>query len=311
MSSRDDRCARLRRAGAAMGCRSADYGVWQRSAMSVRPVHRRGSTLGGARRALVAAAALLCAAQLVLLPLAARAGAGEGSADVIDGEGEWNSGNGEDGEDGESNSTIIDSGSGSGSQVKPPTDDDPPLPADDDDFVIISDSGCVCQSDCGNLLGYSYSWCYTSIILSQGKPCGIAGGTGYWDYCTDPRASADDSVVTSLSSSHEVWAYVTACTCIGCAIAYFVAGCMASRILGKWTFLWLPLVFTMLGTIFAFCVGSISAYFLAGVYFSIPYFIDRDVAIGLGVAQAALITYAHLGRGYHMFQAPRRPTQEG
>ena len=45
----------------------------------------------------------------------------------------------------------------------------------------------------------------------------------------------------------------------------------------------------------------IAAALVARVYLSIPYDVAAEVAIALGAAQAFLIVYAHLGRGFHIY----------
>lgn len=226
------------------------------------------------------------------------------SAASGDGEPASTSLNGEDGEQGEGEGEggmASESGDGSASDVNAGADDGGAQdddaqnrPQADDDDVVYSHSGCVCESECGNLLGFSYEWCYTSVILTTEEVCGIKGAAGAWDYCTDPDDDGP-TIITSLSTSFEVWAHITTATVAGCGVAYFVAGCAASRVLKRWSFLWLPLLFTLVGGVFAFCVGSISAYFVAGVYFSIPYFIDRDVRRGLRARESRCCA-THLAR---------------
>lgn len=38
--------------------------------------------------------------------------------------------------------------------------------------------------------------------------------------------------------------------------------------------------------------------FISAVYFSIPYFIEKNVAIALALSQAALLVHAQMGRGF-------------
>lgn len=195
------------------------------------------------------------------------------------------------------------------------SDDPAAVETEESDGPVITQEGCTCVGDCGQLFLTSYNWCYTEdptpgapppLVPNCGRNWGVA--KNWWDYCNNPE-NITGGPVTYLDTAVDMWYHITVVTCMGSALAYFVAGCMACRVIKtKTTYLWLPLVFTMVGSLFAFAVSSASSYMIAAVYLSIPYSIDRDVAIGLGLAQAALLTYAHLGRGYHMFHAgPRKP----
>lgn len=102
-----------------------------------------------------------------------------------------------------------------------------------------------------------------------------------------------------------MWVYIVACTCIGTGMSYYVAGCFAARTMRnrRRSLMWVPVLAGVVGVALAFFVSAVSACLIAGVYVSIPFAIDQNVAIALGFAQAALITYAHLGRGYHDYKA--------
>ena len=103
-----------------------------------------------------------------------------------------------------------------------------------------------------------------------------------------------------LISVGEIWTFITTFTVLGCAVAYFVAGLVACRVVRQRRnaqYLWLPLVTSLAGGVIGFTNGCITAVLIAGLYVSIPYAISSDVAAALGLAQSALIIYFHLGRG--------------
>lgn len=143
---------------------------------------------------------------------------------------------------------------------------------------VFTISGCTCETECGYAL-QSYEWCWTSTFLSDNSnPCGQQGTGGYWDYCNSSSTSSGRTVIF-LQTEFEMWYFITACTCLGVGVAYFIAGCMAARIIGKWSFLYLPFCSALLGLFLAFAVGAVSAILITRVYFSIPYWIDQSVRL--------------------------------
>ena len=102
--------------------------------------------------------------------------------------------------------------------------------------------------------------------------------------------------VDFLESFSELWSYITLYTVAGCAAVYFGAGVRACRVLeyrrSRWsTYIWVPLATASLGAVLGFISGALSALVLSALYVSIPYAIGTDVAAGLGIGQAAIVTY--------------------
>jgi hypothetical protein len=87
-------------------------------------------------------------------------------------------------------------------------------------------------------------------------------------------------------------------TVIGTAASFFFAGLRASSVGSKRRVK--VLVFPIAGLVFGAGVGivqgSVTAALMAAMYVSIPYSIGIDIAAGLGLGQALVIVYFHLGR---------------
>ena len=106
---------------------------------------------------------------------------------------------------------------------------------------------------------------------------------------------------TQLKSVYDIWDVITRFTVLGCAAAYFVAGVMACRVINTkpkaLKFLCIPPISALIGGAAGFFLGAPTAFLVASIYSSIPTSVGKDYASALGVAQAALIIYFHLGRG--------------
>ncbi len=59
---------------------------------------------------------------------------------------------------------------------------------------------------------------------------------------------------------------------------------------------WVPLGSVIVGASFGFVNTAIMSSLIAAVYLSVPYAIGIDTAAGLGIGQAIVFTYFHLGR---------------
>ncbi len=80
---------------------------------------------------------------------------------------------------------------------------------------------------------------------------------------------------------------------------FFVAGVVAVRmgdVATGYKWMWLPLAMLCLGAVIGFIDGAFPAALIAAIYQSIPYAIGIDVAGGIGIGQAMIITYFQLGR---------------
>jgi len=85
----------------------------------------------------------------------------------------------------------------------------------------------------------------------------------------------------------------------GCAAAFFSAGIVAIRVAevrNVYKLSWLPLLTTLWGAGVGFMQGTLTACLIAAMYSAVPYTIGIDVAAGLGIGQAIIICYFHLGR---------------
>jgi hypothetical protein len=108
---------------------------------------------------------------------------------------------------------------------------------------------------------------------------------------------SSDTAIIELSSFSEIWLHLTIWTVTGTSLAFFIAGVWMARLnktFHQW--LWLPLLLLVTGFAVGLVQGSLSAVLIAGIYVSVPYSIGIDVAAGLGVGQALVIIYLHLGR---------------
>lgn len=110
-------------------------------------------------------------------------------------------------------------------------------------------------------------------------------------------ANSTDTPYIFLTTFSDIWKHLTIWTMASVAVAFFIAGVVACRVgktRYKWT--WLPLLMLVVGAIVGFTEGAIAGAMLAAIYRSIPYEIGIDVAAGLGIGQAIVIVYLHLGR---------------
>eukprot|EP00474_Spongospora_subterranea_P008345 CRZ08803.1 hypothetical protein [Spongospora subterranea] len=101
-----------------------------------------------------------------------------------------------------------------------------------------------------------------------------------------------------LDTFPELWTHITLWTVAGVGTVYLCAGIWACCVISKplTLYLWVPLLSAFIGALLGFASGGLSALLIAAIYVSIPYSIGIDVAAGLGIGQAAVITYFHLGR---------------
>lgn len=58
----------------------------------------------------------------------------------------------------------------------------------------------------------------------------------------------------------------------------------------------MPLGSTIIGAAFGFVQVAITSALIAAIYMSVPYAIGVDTAAGLGIGQAIVFIYFHLGR---------------
>jgi len=154
----------------------------------------------------------------------------------------------------------------------------------------------------------------------------VGAGAGA-DAMSTTLASTD---AVFLSSFTEIWLHLTAWTVGGVGLCFFGAGILACRSVAsgndtsyaghptttggnnggsgssgssgssgwktarRWTCI--PLCSLVIGAITGFLQGCIASALVAALYYSIPYDVGIDIAAGLGIGQALVIVYFHLGR---------------
>ncbi|CEO96143.1 putative transmembrane protein 170 [Plasmodiophora brassicae] len=104
--------------------------------------------------------------------------------------------------------------------------------------------------------------------------------------------------VRMLTTFPEMWTHIIAWTVSTVAAIYWCAGVLACRVLARprTLYIWVPILSATLGATLAFLTASLTTVMMVAVYVSIPYSIGVDIAGGLGVGQAVIICYFHLGR---------------
>lgn len=99
-----------------------------------------------------------------------------------------------------------------------------------------------------------------------------------------------------------MWSWIVQSAIITTVIVYFVAGCFVAYILLRdfmvlWALL-IPFVYVLFALVPTFIFSAIAAIFIAELYLVMPYALDRDVAITLGVGIGLAICYQSLGRSH-------------
>ena len=169
-----------------------------------------------------------------------------------------------------------------------------------------SNSGCTCLGDCGYSVGSLSAWC--AVNASAAAPCGyeVTGPPAYWwDYCT-PNVTAAAASSPLLADFSSIWTAVAVPAVALATAAAAGAGCAAAANAAppRGALLWLlPAAAALVGGCQALFVAAVFAACIAFLYLSMPYALELSVAVSLGVALAAVLIYASLGRQY----AERRP----
>ena len=101
-----------------------------------------------------------------------------------------------------------------------------------------------------------------------------------------------------LTTFTGLWTHLIIWTMLGCALGFFGAGVLSCRVnqMGHHKWLWIPWLMLCFGAAVGFVEGCIIAAIVAAMYSSIAYEVGLDVATGLGLGQATIIMYCHLGR---------------
>jgi hypothetical protein len=120
----------------------------------------------------------------------------------------------------------------------------------------------------------------------------MAGIPGWWGSEGDHQ---DGYFLTTFAG---LWTHLIIWTMLGCALGFFGAGVLSCRVnqMGHHKWLWIPWLMLLFGAAVGFVEGCIIAAIVAAMYSSIAYEVGLDVATGLGLGQATIIMYCHLGR---------------
>jgi hypothetical protein len=170
--------------------------------------------------------------------------------------------------------------------------------------VGTTQSGCICVGPCSRTITtLTAPWCTTSLspvsadeifndcVTSRYSPQLRA----WWDYCqVNVTSEAPEQSLETLTSS---WAVMTASTTAALASVYLVAGCTATVLTTpQSTMLWLPCAAALIGACHGALIGGISSLFISLIFFSMPYAINVQVGVSIGLAIAIFLAYAALGR---------------
>jgi hypothetical protein len=172
--------------------------------------------------------------------------------------------------------------------------------------------GCPCVGECARTIdGFLTPWCYTSPSPPEPPPqayCGKYSSTrrAYWAECAANVTGSGGFVASHPVTTFSELAGVMATSAVAlCAALMGAAGVVAAALTSPRRALpWLPCAALALGGCQGVCVGGPIAAILAFLYLSIPYAIDYEVAVGLGVVVGLLAVYASLGRHARAHAAP-------
>ena len=105
-----------------------------------------------------------------------------------------------------------------------------------------------------------------------------------------------------LKTFEELWLHLICWSMFGCGLGFFAAGVLSCRVtkMGNHKWLWVPPSMLVLGAAVGFVEGAIFSAIISAMYTSIGEEVGLDVATGLGLGQAIIIMYAHLGRADFM-----------
>ena len=173
--------------------------------------------------------------------------------------------------------------------------------------------GCPCVGECARTIdGFLVAWCYTSPpsppLTVPPAFCGkySASRRAYWAECVVNVTGAGlGGAAHPVTTFHEMASIMTLSAVALCGALMGAAGVVAAALTSpRRALLWLPCASLVLGGCQGFCVGAPLAVVLAFLYLSIPYAIDYEVAVGLGVVVGLLVVYGSLGRHGRAYAAP-------
>ncbi len=90
------------------------------------------------------------------------------------------------------------------------------------------------------------------------------------------------------------WRLITLCVCVCVCVCVYV--CIAMAFTGVWWWLLFPIGSGLLGILYGLISGCVTAILIGAIYSSIPYALPEDICVGLGIGQAIIICYFHVGR---------------
>jgi hypothetical protein len=181
-----------------------------------------------------------------------------------------------------------------------------------DSFTL---GGCPCTGSCERTIDSPYiAWCATAKppswdSNSSDPTCATAvfsaSRNAYWENCLQNLTGVETTTV--LTTFSEMWTYITASAVVASAAAYCLMGCAASLLTDpRSTLWWLPELAAVIGAVQGLLVGGVLSVLVSLVYLTMPYAIDRNVAVALGIAVATLISYSALGH-----YSPKRAQAHG
>lgn len=194
--------------------------------------------------------------------------------------------------------------------------------AGDEAPTTYSKTGCVCLGNCDRTIDSPFTpWCYTSdhgitVMPDNGQQfCGrySLARQAFWDECSInvTTGGGGDTGSLHLSTFQDMWSYMTIAATAATAAGYCIMGCIASVVTSpRRTLWWLPISAATLGGCHGFLIGSIFAAIVSFMYLSMPYAINVNVAVSLGMGVAVMLTYGGLGRYSRKAAAPHASEYE-
>lgn len=188
-----------------------------------------------------------------------------------------------------------------------PTPSPSPLP----DCTTICTKEFINQQSKTKSVGQVELMCYSNRDSCRAPPEDAPLGTTPQCPADHPNVCAMTVVVTDvegfvknlfegtiyLESFEEIWLAIMAWTITTCSVVFLVGGVKLCTVLeGTLVWLFAPIGFALLGAFIGLVEGALITALIAGLYTSIPHQLGLDVSCGLGIGQAIIIVYFHLGR---------------
>lgn len=172
--------------------------------------------------------------------------------------------------------------------------------------VSYTIGGCECFGLCERTIDSPFvAWCSTTPPIAEQPAANLTCPTAaysrlrgaYWEPCVQNITGYLPGERIYLTTFRSMWSYMLVSAVATSTIAYCLMGCSASILTSpKRTLLWLPAVSGLMGAGQGFLIGAPAAACLSFIYLTMPYAIERWVAVALGVGLAILASYTALGR---------------